>query len=343
VPRTLSAVRTACTGAAVALALAASALAAPTAAQAAPHIQPVPATYVALGDSYSSGEGGGRPTLATDTATNRCHRDVRAYPVRLSQRDRDLRPLAFVACSGAVTSDLVTNNHLYPSEGPQLPALTSATRAVTITIGGNDAGFAQVLEACIAVRGLSDGRGCSSNPVLTGAVDARLGALAATKATPGLPIIPLRQVLAQIHARSPRAHVYVAAYPELFGSRKRDFSRDASAPSGRSCVVNPLAGASFDRADTQWLNRNTRRLNGILRQSVRDAKAADRSLRATFVRVPAFDGHGLCDAKQSWINPLVLAPSTTPAAPPAVDPVSFHPTPKGQKKGYYRAFRRAGI
>ena len=150
-------------------------------------------------------------------------------------------------------------------------------------------------------------------------------------------------MLAQIHARSPQAHVYVAAYPELFGSRKRDFSRDAAAPSGRACVVNGLAGASFDRADTRWLNRSTRRLNGVLARSVRDARAADRSLRATFVRVPAFDGHGLCDAKQSWINPLVLAPPTTPGTPPTADPVSFHPTPKGQRKGYYRAFRRAGI
>ena len=340
-PRTLPAVRTACTGAAVALALAATALT-PTAAQAASHHQPAPSRYVALGDSYSSGEGGGRPTPETDTPTDRCHRDVRAYPERLSRHDRDLRGLTFVACSGAVTSDLVRNNHLYPSEGPQLAALTSSTRTVTITIGGNDAGFAQVLEACIAVRGLTDGRGCSTNPALTGAVDASLAALAG-RSTGSTPIIPITQVLAQIHARSPRAHVYLAAYPELFGGRARDFARDASAPSGRACVVNPLAGASFDRADTQWLNRNTRRLNGVLARSVRDAKAADSSLRATFVRVPAFEGHGLCDAKQSWINPLVLAPPTSPAAPPAVDPVSFHPTPKGQKKGYYRAFRRAGI
>ena len=258
-------------------------LAAPVSAEAAPsdgatRIQPASSRYVALGDSYSSGEGGGRPTPETDSKTDRCHRDARAYPVRLSRQDRALRPLAFVACSGAVTSDLVRNNHLYPSEGPQLAALTSSTTTVTITIGGNDAGFAQVLSACIAVPGLTDGRGCSSNPALTGGVDASLAALAG-RTTPGSPIIPVTQVLAQIHARSPRAHVYVAAYPELFGSRTRDFSRDATAPSGRACVVNGLTGASFDRTDTRWLNRSTRRLNGVLAQSVRDAKTADRSLR----------------------------------------------------------------
>lgn len=298
--------------------------------------------YAALGDSFSSGEGGFRPTPETDTATNRCHRDVDAYPVRLSKDDKDLSPLGFVACSGAVTRDVTHANHLFPSEAPQVEALTTLTRTVTLTIGGNDVGFSTVLAACITAREHADGRGCSTEPAVRTSVDARIAALAGTgdATAPGsVRITPVTQVLSEIHARSPKAHVYLAAYPELFGSRKKGFSRDESSPSGRSCRVSPLADAALDYADTQWLNAETRSLNATLQRAVKDAKKADASLEATFVKVPTFDDHGLCDKKTAWINPLVL-PGADPVTP---SPSSFHPTARGQRQGYYRAFQRHGL
>jgi len=301
--------------------------------------------YAALGDSYSSGEGGTRPTPETDTLANHCHRDVDAYPVRLSRDDKDLRPLGFAACSGAVTRDLTHDNHLFPSEPPQLDTLSSLTTSVTLTIGGNDVGFSAVLDACLQARGHADGRGCSTRSSLTGAVDARLSALAGQVGapTPGAsPVTPVTEVLSQIHARSPEARIYLAAYPELFGSSRGDFTKDGSSPSGRVCRVNQVADASLDYQDARWINRRTKDLNAVLKQAVKEAKVADSSLRATFVTVPTFDDHGLCDKKKAWINPLVLlvTPTTEGVAP---DPVSFHPTRTGQKKGYYRAFQRHGL
>jgi lysophospholipase L1-like esterase len=47
--------------------------------------------------------------------------------------------LSFVACSGAKTSDLLAN---------QIQAVTSATTLVTMTIGGNDIGFASLIQQC---------------------------------------------------------------------------------------------------------------------------------------------------------------------------------------------------
>ena len=42
--------------------------------------------YVALGDSYQSGEGAGDYLAGTDTDANKCHRSVHAYPQRLVDR-----------------------------------------------------------------------------------------------------------------------------------------------------------------------------------------------------------------------------------------------------------------
>ena len=77
-------------------------------------VQAAAPSYVALGDSYSSG-----------TGTRR-------------------------ACSGAKIAD-VTNT--------QLSALSSSTSYVTISIGGNDAGFASVLTTCAQPAWLSNCNG----------------------------------------------------------------------------------------------------------------------------------------------------------------------------------------
>lgn len=90
-------------------------------------------TYAALGDSYSSGVGTGSYTL--DSA---CKRSVYAYPYLWAQRHAGTA-LTFVACSGAKTSDLLAN---------QIQAVTSSTDLVTMTIGGNDIGFASLIQQC---------------------------------------------------------------------------------------------------------------------------------------------------------------------------------------------------
>jgi lysophospholipase L1-like esterase len=91
------------------------------------------ASYVALGDSYSSGVGTGSYTLDST-----CKRSVYAYPYLYTQAHPGTS-LAFVACSGAKTSDLLAT---------QLQAVTGSTTLVTMTIGGNDIGFASLIYRC---------------------------------------------------------------------------------------------------------------------------------------------------------------------------------------------------
>ena len=131
---------------------------------------PPPATYVALGDSYSAGEGnpGKAPTPWLDrlgsptTLDNGCDRSAVAYPVAVtkwlkSQNGLPSMSLRFLACSGATTEDLWDSGaHAAGFEAasatePQQLLDTgdlSAARIVTVTIGGNDLGFANILYEC---------------------------------------------------------------------------------------------------------------------------------------------------------------------------------------------------
>lgn len=110
--------------------------------------------YVALGDSYSAGEG--LPPFAPGTAATGCDRSVHsAYPVLLFRllRRHDRRGwLRFTACSGALVSQLLSAAH---RPGAVVPPQLSGTvrpsaRLVTLTIGGNNAIFAKVVSACLA-------------------------------------------------------------------------------------------------------------------------------------------------------------------------------------------------
>jgi len=304
-----------------------------------------PARYVAMGDSYSSGEGTFVYDDATDTSTNRCHRSPLAAGPVLSRVDRHLRPLAFVACSGAQTRDLYAANHTYPTEGAQLVidaavqmhALSSRTRTVTLTLGGNDIGFAEVVGGCIATARVP-GRRCSENPLLTGTVSLRLAALAGLTSAPGsgldYQIRALRTVLDDIHQRAPRATIYLAGYPLLFGSRTADFTADLSVPSGYSCSMNTALHAVMDYGDAQYVNAATERLNTVLRGATADA--AGRGIDAAFVPAGPFAGHGLCDAKTPWIRPVLLNPDGS------VKAESLHTTVRGSL-GYAQAYLQAGV
>ncbi|WP_163510289.1 SGNH/GDSL hydrolase family protein [Fodinicola acaciae] len=134
--------------------------------------------YVALGDSYSSGTGAGT-----------CGRTTTAYPAVYA--DKTGATLNFQACSGAKTGDVLNN---------QVGALTASTNLVSITIGGNDAGFANILISCL----LGGDSGCKS------ATDRAKTYIHDT--LPG----QLDQVYAAIRSHAPNAKVVVLSYPHIF-------------------------------------------------------------------------------------------------------------------------------
>jgi lysophospholipase L1-like esterase len=151
----------------------------PTPAQAA-----LASNYAALGDSYSSGVGAG------PYDTSGCLRSQRSYaPLWAAAHSVDT--FRFVACGGAVTQDVLDE---------QLTALNSSTTLVTITIGGNDAGFAEVVTTCQF----------GTDSACKAAVD-EARAFATTE-LPGR----LDRTYAAIRAAAPNAELVVLGYPRLF-------------------------------------------------------------------------------------------------------------------------------
>ena len=74
-----------------------------------------------------------------DRLSSSCLRSVYAYPYLLSQQ-RPNTSLTFVACSGATTTDVLNT---------QIASVTASTNIVTISIGGNDLGFASLISNCV--------------------------------------------------------------------------------------------------------------------------------------------------------------------------------------------------
>jgi lysophospholipase L1-like esterase len=109
---------------------------------------PAPGSAVAMGDSFASGEGSG-PSFdpGTNVGGNRCHRTALAWPRLLG-----VPAARHLACSGARIANLTSaQSSLAPDDRGQLERLAglSPPSAVFVTLGGNDAGFADVLRRCV--------------------------------------------------------------------------------------------------------------------------------------------------------------------------------------------------
>lgn len=142
--------------------------------------------YVALGDSYSSGVGAGSYTSASGS----CDRSTKAYSALWAAAQH---PAAYtsVACSGATTGTVNSS---------QLSALSTGTTLVSITIGGNDVGFASIMQTCVL-----EGTTQCVAAVNTAEQKAR-------SQLPGL----LDTTYSQISAHAPNARVIVLGYPVFY-------------------------------------------------------------------------------------------------------------------------------
>lgn len=143
-------------------------------------------SYAALGDSYSAGVGSG----SYDSSSGACKRSTKAYPALWAAAHAP-SAFAFTACSGARTGDVLNN---------QLGPLNASTGLVSISIGGNDAGFADVMTTCVLN---------SESTCLARIAQARTYA---DNTLPGL----LDTVYDAIHAKAPNAHVVVVGYPHFY-------------------------------------------------------------------------------------------------------------------------------
>lgn len=158
----------------------------PAPAQVGPQTPPTPrhtySSYVALGDSYAAGEGGGDERGV-------CQRSAEGYPGQLAAMP-GIPPVKNVACSGATTADVLAT---------QLSALNDTTALVTLTIGGNDLDAIGVAAACR--HGATSG--CSAQ---------------FHEAMHLLTLMPARltRTIAAVAQAAPNARIIVTGYPELY-------------------------------------------------------------------------------------------------------------------------------
>jgi len=192
------------------------------------------------------------------------------------------------ACSGATTADVVEQEQ-HPGVGLQIDGVTPDTELVTVTIGGNDLGFATVMSDCLFGR-----VPCSRLDDRVERALARLGPR-------------LERVYGDVRRRAPDARLVVVGYPQLIADPDR-FDVE-SCPS----LVGPFSGGlRIDAGEVVWLRQKGDRLAGVVR-------AAAAAVGAAYVdSAAAFAGHEACTA-EPWLAGVAV---------PQVA-LSFHPNEAG--------------
>lgn len=228
--------------------------------------------YVALGDSYAAGFGGG-------AVLDACGRTAEGYPALLDEL-RKVELDADVTCGGATAASTPPSAPAGPVDLPeQIASLQTAgsidrnTDLVTLTIGGNDVRFGEVVAACAGA-----GLPATCAP-----------ALAAAQAYAETTLAPqVRQSLAQLRALAPRAELVLTGYPHLFD--------EAGVPG----LLSPEAAALF--------NDGTDALNAVLAAQLPDR----RSTYVDVVDEFAGHGIGSADPWIIYANsPFDLHPNAT--------------------------------
>jgi GDSL-like Lipase/Acylhydrolase family len=262
------------------------------------------APYTALGDSYSAGEG-------NHPFDGKCHRASDgdgAYPRILPTLVEYVSVPNFHACTGAVTADVwLRPQPKRPGQRTQIEYVRPSDMLVTLTLGGNDLHFAEILRKCLSPFN------CTNSP-LARQIEAELPAIG-----PKLVGVYTR-IRAEMDARG---YLVVGGYPELFELGPR---------AGCNPLISPTESA--------WINGLVKRGNAKIAAAARTAR--ETSANVFYVSpVDRFAGHGRC-AQEPWLHGLTV--SAHEGRNPFQG--SYHPTRAGQL-AYAEAFeaflRRPGV
>ncbi len=220
-------------------------------------------TIYAPGDSFTSGEGD--PSVVKDSSgkdhklflegtsdpNNHCHRSLNAYPVKLWEKlGKNDWSLEFQACSGAKMENVfekiqkdkgkIKNNVL------QGEVLTKGMKPdlIVLTMGGNDAGFADILADCMVGGYIPDLDNSSCN-------------VSSTEKKFKKDLSKLQRDLPEFY-NTLKGHLaedgqmMVAGYPKFFSDESK-----------KSCGTG-LKGDYFIEKDIKWLNSAAVRANDII-------------------------------------------------------------------------------
>lgn len=165
----------------------------------------VPASYVAIGDSFTAA-----PYVPVTDLAGGCLRSSGNYPAILADQV-GIDDLTDVSCSGAETKDVLHPQKVAGGQGTvpaQLDAVTRRTGLVTVSLGGNDHNvFGTLVQTCTALSGDD-----TSTTPCGDAMTKLWGDPEAVVASVGRAVA---RVLRAVHHRAPKARVVLVGYPRL--------------------------------------------------------------------------------------------------------------------------------
>lgn len=269
-------------------------------------------SYLALGDSFSSGEGAGHYVDGTDSTDphNKCHLSTVSYPY-LAAHDLGITDFHSVACSGAKVSDYssqqvqtTANNWPLGDWEPGVKAQQAylgqagSTSIITISMGGNDIGFAGKLERCLTLPDdcfhFKEDREMVANEIYS-QFDK---------------LVQLYQQIKTDSGNPDNVKVYVLGYPQVFGTGSCNgfadlnvllSSEERQAAQGLTSYFDAVIHAAADKAGVQYIDTEH-----------------------------ALDGHRLCEYGKRAVNGFT--PGTgIPGDYGVVSSGSYHPNALGQQ------------
>lgn len=212
--------------------------------------------FAALGDSYAAGLG----NVSLIKNSGLTGRTAEAYPVVLAG---DLvNKVTFLAATGASTQTVLDT---------QVPMVPDTARQVTVTVGGNDIGFATVALTCAATP-----EACST------AIEGAAGSVPTM--AQGLGVL-----IGALKARAPEATIYVTGYPKIF---QPDFTL------AQPCLTFPTVPVPALLAADAAIDDLNAAIAGV---------AASQG--AVYVDVTGAIDAGLCTAPGLYLYPPTLDPS----------------------------------
>jgi lysophospholipase L1-like esterase len=280
--------------------------------------------YLALGDSYTSGEGSFNYKTGTDLSYNRCHLSAHSYPLLLSQ-DVFHGDGHSVACSGARIHDLDDTSGGYPGQvsggiarktrtddsvnaiiNEYSPgyiaqyefARTYQPKVLTVSVGGNDMGFANIIKTCanISLKASTCYDSYEDRQEVIDTINSQLK--------------PLVTLYTMLQKGSPQSSIYAIGYPVIMSG-------------GGSCALN----VHMDAHEIEFTQEITEYINGVIKQAADAAgvQYADIS--------QALYGHRLCEARSYdvAVNGLTAGTDDGPGNAKLFGSESYHPNALGQE------------
>lgn len=288
--------------------------------------------YLALGDSFSSGEGDTSDTfyqIGTNSGFDRCHVSIRSYPfiigAHMNISNEDMKN---VACAGAKITDVIGEDGFYQGQGKRLTddaqralkrgsALNSFSpgwvhqesfvsryqpEIVTLGIGGNDAGLMAKLKTC-AMPGLCEWVATPKAREKTGNEIQRL-------------FDRLTSAYRSLMSDSPGSLLYAVGYPQIVD------------PEG---ICDPVTSFLLDHEERIFVRQGISYLNQVI-------KRAAESVGVSYLDVEdSLQGQELCSS--SILSPAMnglrlgndIAPNKALPMLKLIGSETFHPTPEGHR------------